>query len=150
MHNHKNITLISREKQNNFMRKGAIPVPHIIALVLGIVVIGLLAFWFFILGGRIPGEDIKAQCEVKRNTYCTQRATCGYAETCSPGDWASYAPGCTDIGVDINDASEATTRYDCNFYVFGLRATGSPCTSDGQCASGDCQTEGEDPPMICT
>lgn len=122
------------------MRKGAIPVPHIIALVLGIIVVGLLAFWFFILGGRLPGETDQARCNTLIHQYCTAWSACGYDAACAPSldetAWNAYAPACNAINTPI------PTSYSCKL-VMGLLPNGSPCTTAAQCAGGDCNDDGE-------
>jgi len=127
------------------MKKGAIPVPHIIALVLGIIVVGLLAFWFFILGGRL---DPKVQeCQNKQLQYCSTWSGCGY-ENCAPldGDWNGYAPGCLAAGVG------RPTREECVIKLTGRKASGQTCVSNAECASGVCADDPDDDPdrgLIC-
>ena len=93
-------------------KKGAVPVPYIIALILGIVVVGLLGYWFIVLGGRVPGTATQAWCEERRTVWCNDLAAKGFDETQRPsfpvkgcdrfdalGCWENFAPGCTEIGV---------------------------------------------------
>jgi len=80
------------------VRKGAIPVPYIIALILGIVVVGLLAYWFFILGGKIPGQASEAECRIKENQYCTAWSATGYAT--KPGD-LDFSEACPTTSADV-------------------------------------------------
>lgn len=84
------------------MKKGQIPIPYIIALLLGIAVVAILGYWFFVLGGRIPGQVSETWCNTKKNQYCTEWFQAGFPTTMSErpgGGWSSYAPGCTDIGI---------------------------------------------------
>jgi hypothetical protein len=66
-----------------------VAVPYIIALILGIAVVALLGYWFFVLGGRLGGESIAAECEAKLTSYCQAWKTLGYS-TARPTtqDWA--------------------------------------------------------------
>lgn len=83
------------------MKKG-IAIPYIIALILGIAVVGLIGYWFFILGGRIPGEATMSSCQTKVTTWCSEWARTGefpYERDVNPKDWDEYAPGCEGIGV---------------------------------------------------
>jgi hypothetical protein len=53
------------------MKKGAVPVPYIIALLLGIAVIAILGYWFFVLSGQWGGEVNLETCRGKAHTYST-------------------------------------------------------------------------------
>jgi len=58
--------------------KGALPVPYIVALIIALIVIAILAYWFFVLSGRSGTEaDIKL-CEAKAVTYCAAWAATRY------------------------------------------------------------------------
>lgn len=115
------------------LKKGAIPVPYIIALILGIVVVGILGYGFFVLGWRIPGLSAEQQCSTRKSSYCTEWARSGYADEAEPkgGVWDDYAPGCKDIGVD------KPIKYDCRL-MFGLKPTGTTCTNSTECANQIC------------
>jgi len=86
------------------MRKtGSVPVPYIIALLLGIIVIALIAYWIFVLGGDFGGIIVEKGCESKKLAYCntwkttgTQPAELGFAPTnCDATDKDKYyAPEC--------------------------------------------------------
>jgi len=85
------------------MQKGAIPVPYIVALILGIVIIALLGYWFFVLGGRLPGQATEGVCREKALVWCSEWSGTGYdasgfvgfSTTCGAEDIASYyAPEC--------------------------------------------------------
>lgn len=77
------------------MEKGAVPVPYIIALILGIVVVGLLAYWFFVLGGRVGDQASETECRATENIYCTTWAATGYGDESKPGgkDFSDTCPG---------------------------------------------------------
>ncbi len=63
------------------MKKGAVPVPYIIALLLGIAVVAVLGYWFFVLGGQIGGEATLQNCKSKATIYCNSWQTNNYAKT---------------------------------------------------------------------
>ncbi len=66
--------------------KGAVPVSYIIALLLGIAVIGITGYWFFFLGGEWGGEVTLSTCRSRAYTYCANWQAVGYsnAEDCEP------------------------------------------------------------------
>jgi hypothetical protein len=78
-----------------FMRKG-VAVPYIIALILGIVVIGLLGYWFFVLGGQAGGTATSQGCNTKIASWCQQWSIDGFKDPncptiqfCNPSDSAA-------------------------------------------------------------
>lgn len=48
----------------------AVAIPYIIALVLGIAVIGLVGFWFFKTGGKFGSQSLEVECQAKVFSYC--------------------------------------------------------------------------------
>lgn len=64
------------------MKKGSVPVPYIIALLLGIAVIAILAYWFFFSGGKFGGAVSEAACRAKLLKYCTEWKAAGYITPC--------------------------------------------------------------------
>ncbi len=79
------------------MRKG-VAIPYIIAVLLGIAVIGIIGYWFFFLGGSLGGEVSAQDCNRKLVTYCSIWLAQGYGGT-SPGvgTWDEYAVGCSKL-----------------------------------------------------
>ncbi|MBI4010456.1 MAG: hypothetical protein HY361_04715 [Candidatus Aenigmarchaeota archaeon] len=71
------------------MSKGTLPVPHIIAIVLGIVVIALIGYWFFSSGGQFSGTAAETTCRGKLFQYCASWTICNYGD-CKPGDADFY------------------------------------------------------------
>lgn len=47
-----------------------VAIPYVIALVLGIVVIGLIGYWFISQGGKTIVTGSKAECDTKTASYC--------------------------------------------------------------------------------
>lgn len=68
------------------MRKG-IAVPYVIALLLGVAVIGLVGFWFASTGGKFSGQSQSTYCQSEALKWCTQRLV--------GGDPTFDVPGCT-------------------------------------------------------
>lgn len=116
------------------MKKGAIPVHYIIALILGIIVVGLLGYWFFVLGGRIPGLVTKTWCDERKHSYCTEWQKVGFESGREPADWDGYATGCTEIGIG------EPTSTECQRLLIGLKPIGAACATDEECTSGFCNT----------
>lgn len=52
----------------------AVAVPYIIALVLGVAVIGLVGYWFATTGGKFGGQSTKTICENKFLQYCITKS----------------------------------------------------------------------------
>lgn len=67
------------------LRKG-VAVPYIIAIVLGVVVIGLIGYWLFISGGNFGTTSTKAQCNQKLLTYCSEGVARGTSTPATPWD----------------------------------------------------------------
>jgi len=52
------------------MAKGEIPIGYIIALVLGIAVVAILGYWFFIVQGSGGAQITVSQCQRLAYQYC--------------------------------------------------------------------------------
>lgn len=52
--------------------KAAIPISYIVALVLGVAVIGLLGYFFVFQSGKTTETGNKAECDAKVASYCLQ------------------------------------------------------------------------------
>lgn len=61
------------------MAKGEVPIAYIIALLLGIAVVAILGYWFFVMGGQFGGGTTLEACKTKAYTYCANWQTKGYA-----------------------------------------------------------------------
>lgn len=48
----------------------AVAIPYVIALVLGVVVIGLLGYWFVNQSSKTIGIGSKTECDVQRFNFC--------------------------------------------------------------------------------
>jgi len=67
------------------MSKGTLPVPHIIAIVLGIIVLALLGYWFFTTGGTFSGTASEAECRGKFLQYCISWSAVNFKGDERPG-----------------------------------------------------------------
>ena len=107
------------------MSKGEVPISYIIALILGIAVVAVLGYWFFVVQGQGGGEINLDQCRTKAFTYCSMYRDNGYTQTedkvpslgfIGGSKWfsksakdgtAGYAPACVTFGVlDETDATK--------------------------------------------
>ncbi|MBI1978652.1 MAG: hypothetical protein HYS62_01160 [Candidatus Aenigmarchaeota archaeon] len=50
--------------------KKAVAIPYVIALILGIIVVGILGYWFVSQGGKTIGSGSAAECETLKFNYC--------------------------------------------------------------------------------
>ncbi len=108
--------------------KGAVPIPYIIAIILGIIVVSAVGYWFIYLGHGFWGEVTVQSCNSKKQMYCNIWAAAGYPSgedairdnSCvddegnvatwgTAEDWACYAPGCAEIGVNVPTVEECTS-----------------------------------------
>ena len=62
----------------------AVAIPYIIAILLGVGVIGLIGYWLFVSGGQFGGSAGTQQCRDAQLQYCNQRLTS------STLDWATF------------------------------------------------------------
>lgn len=98
------------------MKKGALPVPYIVAILIALVVIVLLLYWLYYVGFiKFNPQIDRAACESKRIPYCTAWAASNYATDQKtgepinpPGPWDRYAADCVQ-----NNAMPTVTETDC-------------------------------------
>ncbi len=62
------------ENANYTMRK-AVAVPYIIAILLGVAVIGLVGVWFVSSGGKLTKASVETECRTKALEFCTRSPT---------------------------------------------------------------------------
>ena len=74
-------------------KKGEIPISYIVALLLGIAVVAILLYWFFVLGGTVGGQVSAAQCRTMASTWCSGWQLRGYDFTCNPATCQNAVPG---------------------------------------------------------
>ncbi len=109
------------------MKKG-VAVPYIIAILLGVGVIGLVGYWLFVSGGQFSGSTATTACRSAQLQYCNQLIN-------NPGikwDSASAPKGCN-----------APTSNDCASY--GVKVSPSGGTTSGSSGSGAEQGQSKAP-----
>lgn len=60
--------------------KADVPIPYIISIILGIAIIALLGYWFFIASGGFHGQMTEQECRNLKLTFCTLWSTNGYVK----------------------------------------------------------------------
>jgi len=50
--------------------KGAIPLPYIIAIIFGIIIIAIIGYWFFTTSGGVGGSSQQAACQSAALQFC--------------------------------------------------------------------------------
>lgn len=75
------------------MAKGEIPIGYIIALVLGIAVVAILGYWFFIMQGQGGSQMTTSQCQTMAYQYCRTWQTNLYADSNPPQNTAPDVGG---------------------------------------------------------
>ncbi len=104
------------------MKRKGIAIPYIIALILGIIVIALLGYWFFVLGFRFVGEMTLTDCQGSLQRFCQEYSASGYSASfakpvftrsdCGAASTASeFEPRC--CGYYANLLSAASWRLTC-------------------------------------
>jgi len=100
-------------------KKGALPVPYIVALIIAILVIAVLVYWFFVLSGQGGNEATFRLCQGKMFTYCSQWSGCNYQDTCQPKDKSGNTgfydlnPDCQTFAGQANKLPAAVTPTQC-------------------------------------
>lgn len=78
-----------------------VAVPYIIALILGVAVIGLIGYWFVVQGGKFGGQSAKTICDNKFLQWCITTGGTLAAFISSNGE-------CNGL-VSYSDCNELTT-----------------------------------------
>ena len=88
-----------------------VAIPYIISLILGIVVVALLGYWFFVLGPGISQNASLINCQSKLTNYCNTWRQTGYV-------------GITDFTKACDAANLAgTSAAECCSYADTLKTT---------------------------
>lgn len=53
--------------------KAAMPIPYIIALIIGVIVVAVLAYWFISSGGKGTSIGKEAECTARKAEYCASQ-----------------------------------------------------------------------------
>lgn len=105
------------------MSKGEVPIAYIIALILGIAVVALLGYWFFVMQAGGSASMNLEQCRAKAYEYCSTWASNGYSGSDSDlpevggfigNKWfaagaVSYVPQCASSQVLSGDGAPKAT-----------------------------------------
>lgn len=85
----------------------AVAVPYIIALILGVAVIGLVGYWFASSGGKFGGQSAKTICDNKFLQYCITNPGKSFTDFVNAGN-----SECTGSGSynNCNEVLGATGR----------------------------------------
>ncbi len=62
-------------------KKGAMPIPYIVALVLGITVLAVAAYWLFFSSGQFGNVILEQGCIAKKMAYCSSWKMSNYGTT---------------------------------------------------------------------
>lgn len=80
------------------MKKAAMPIPYIIALILGVIVVAVLAYWFISSGGKGTKIGIEAECKARLLDVCiTGDAAKGKAQEVCGTDFNKLCDVCKVI-----------------------------------------------------
>ena len=86
------------------------PVPYIIALILGVIVVAVLAYWFISSGGKGSNIGTEAECNARKVEFCATQTgdvwdtvikKCGNFDNCY-NYCTSIIPGLKAIAVNSN------------------------------------------------
>lgn len=113
--------------------KGAGIVWYVIALLLGIAVIGVLGYWFFAMGGRL-GVISQYECSLRANSACEEWKAAGFPSTmdakvfCKNGEPAACCSGLDDGWHEIKKLKvEDRTWWNCIapgcYDLYGIEVT---------------------------
>ncbi len=91
-----------------------IAVPYIIAILLGVGVIGLVGYWLFVSGGRLGTTTAENNCKNDLLAICNQALTAGGLDEVT---WTQ-----TDACKSVNKYPTKVTSADCS--SVGVSVTG--------------------------
>lgn len=100
------------------MEKGDVPIPYIIALILGIAIVAILAYWFFSTGGKFTNTISQADCSARQMQWCAQWKAAGSPAPSKTGTIKPFSEPCPASGTYANDC--------CSFWL-GESVTESSC-----------------------
>ncbi|MCX6820874.1 MAG: hypothetical protein NT016_02910 [Candidatus Aenigmarchaeota archaeon] len=93
------------------MSKAEVPISYIIALILGVAVVAIIGYWFFVVQSQGGGEMTMDRCRSAAYTYCNIWRDTGYAV-----DQATLAPNLGLINGGTKWFSLADTAADVAAY----------------------------------
>ncbi|MCD6402858.1 MAG: hypothetical protein J7K98_00840 [Candidatus Aenigmarchaeota archaeon] len=100
------------------MSKGQMPIPYLIAIIIGIIVIAVLVYMFVTKTGIFSGFTGEQECKAKAQAYCMEWSLhgwtedrCGEGETCGPNQFEKFGrkyPECKQFSWVSKLDSDAT------------------------------------------
>lgn len=140
--------------------KKAVAVPYVIALILGVAVVGLVGYWFATSGGKFSGQGSRTICDNKFLQYCVTNPTSDYdtfdntnTECTGLGSYTACSqilggggggggpmPGNLGFGASCNSADDKcdkTAKLKCSSSKGNicLGDTGYSCGNNNQCVN---------------
>lgn len=81
------------------------PVPYIIALILGVIVVAVLAYWFISSGGKGAAIGKEAECTARKVEFCASKTSEAWQKVIGVckggfGDTVTKKVGGKDVGVN--------------------------------------------------
>ena len=107
------------------MSKGELPVPYLIAIVVGIIVIGILVYMFITKTGIFQGFTLEQECRAKLHLWCSKWELNGWSS-----DWEQknpFASGGGNVNVFAPECSQFSWAHvsrpeDCQ-KILGIKTT---------------------------
>ena len=97
-----------------------VAVPYIIAILLGVGVIGLIGYWLFVSGGQFGGSAATTGCRSAQLNYCNQKIN----NLNPPWDQSAAGTGCT---------KPDTENKICESYGVKISSSGVPAVGVSGC-----------------
>ena len=122
------------------MSKAEVPISYIIALILGVAVVAIIGYWFFVVQSQGGGEMTMDKCRSAAYTYCNIWRDTGYAV-----DQATLAPNLGLINggtkwfsfVTAADTAAGVTSYAPSCSTYNMLDSSSIGHTIGSKAGGD-------------
>ncbi len=80
-------------------KKGAIPIPYIIAIILGVIVLSLVAYWLFFSTNEFGGTISESTCKAKKMAYCNEWRMNAWEQ---PNGVTGFSTDCNSISDENN------------------------------------------------
>lgn len=118
------------------MSKAEVPISYIIALILGVAVVAIIGYWFFVVQGQGGGEMTLDRCRSSAYTYCNIWRDTGYRTDTGVPDlgilnggrkWFSVA----DTAAGVSAYAPACATYNIlTEHVIGSQTAGTGLIGD--------------------
>ncbi len=93
------------------MKKGDVPVPYIVALILAAIIIGVLGYWFFVVMGKGGGVANEQICNAKMLQVCIgKEGSYTPAPEIKECDGLGKTQSCSEILGGGASSSQGTTK----------------------------------------